>query len=131
MNRSKKYSVAVIITTIIAVFILFYLILGGKSYIKIQNLTDTTLSNINIKYMYSNKEKIIELPNIPPKDNYKMNLLYPDDFSEGAIKLHYTDKHGEQQEEILVGYIENGYHKKIIVKVDSIDKNGILSFKVH
>ncbi|MDF2514158.1 MAG: hypothetical protein K0S04_4024 [Herbinix sp.] len=131
MNRSKKYSVAVIITTIIAVIILFYLILGGKSYIKIQNLTDTTLSNINIKYMYSNKEKIIELPNIPPKDNYKMNLLYPDDFSEGAIKLHYTDKHGEQQEEILVGYIENGYHKKIIVKVDSIDKNGILSFKVH
>jgi hypothetical protein len=132
MNHRKKYSFTVIIIiTMIAVIALFYLILGGKSYIKIQNLTDTTLPNISIKYIYSNKEKVIELPGIPPKDNYKMDLSYPDDFTEGAIKLHYIDNHGNQQEEIIVGYIENGYFKKIIVKVDSIDKDGILRFRVQ
>jgi hypothetical protein len=130
--RKKNYiSTVVTIIFILAVLILFYSILGGKSYIKIRNQTNTTLSGIMIEYIYSNKETIIKIPDIQPKDNYKMKLSFPNDFTEGSIKMNYIDKYGVEQEEGLVGYIEKGYHEKVTVTVNSIDKAGILTLKIH
>ena len=130
-NRKKLYIFIVIIIIITAVLTLFYSTFGDKSYLKIQNLTDTPLSGISIKYVYAEKEKVIEIPDLQPKDNYKMNILFPDDFTEGAIKISYIDNYGTPQEEFLVGYIEKGYYKKITVNVDSIDEDGKLSFRVQ
>ncbi len=129
-KKNNSFTVLTIIL-ILAVLVLLSSILGGKSYIKIQNHTDTTLSGIMIEYIYSNNKKVIKIPDIQAKNSYKMNLSFPDDFTEGSIKMLSIDKYGAQQEEVLVGYIEKGYHEKVIVTVNSIDKAGILTLKIH
>lgn len=130
-KKNQYRFIVIIMIPFIAILILFYTIFGGNSSLKIKNLTDSTLSGINIKYLYSDNEKIIEIPDILPRNTYKMDLILPEDFTEGAVKVIYNDNFGIQQEDFLIGYIEKGYRKKTTMKVYSVNEDGKLLFQVQ
>jgi hypothetical protein len=129
MAGRKAFSFVIIV---FIVFILLWLFISQKTNdIIIYNETDHVLSKLSITYLYSEKEKVIELPDIPSKDKFKMKMSFPKDFFEGSIILSYTDQQGSKREEYLTGYIENRYlHKNIKVVIHSVDLNGILSIQV-
>lgn len=133
MKGRRKYKVYIIIAIVLIVLFLFayFFILKRDNQIIIKNNTDVTLSRLSIIYKYSDKEKVIELPEIDSKDNYKMKLLFPEGFSEGAIKIEYFNKQGLKQEEYIMGYIEKGNHNNIIAKINSVDSKGILSINIE
>lgn len=99
------------------------------SILSIQNITDVNISGLKIKY--SNSIYDTKVPEILPKQIYKANLILPEDFTAGTIKVLYTDKLGQNHEEFLSGYIEKGYKEKIRVTISSVETNGVLSIKLN
>lgn len=96
--------------------------------LSIQNNTDVTITGLKIRY--SNSPNETKVPEILPKQIYKTKLILPKNFSEGSIKIFYTDKRGENHEEYLFGYIEKGNKVKVDVTIDSVDNNGVLAIKI-
>lgn len=133
MDIRKKLHTTILFVIILSVLflLLWQFLLNKNNYIVISNTTDTTLSDLSINYIYADKENKIKVPEIKAEGNYKLKLVLPDGFSEGAVKLNYTDKQGVEREEYLAGYIEKGYEDNIIVKISSVDINGILSLQVQ
>jgi hypothetical protein len=120
-SKRKIYTFApVLILVIILIIFMCFFLFDQENYIIINNKTNISLSGLSIKYIYSDKEKVTELPKILPHNHYKMKFSFPDDFTEGSIQLNYIDKQGILREEYLIGYIERAYHS-ILVIINSVD----------
>lgn len=102
---------------------------SNDSQLLIQNNTSETITGLKIEY--SNSLNDTKIPEILPKQVYKTNLILPENFTEGSIKILYTDKQGESHEEYLSGYIEKGDEVKFNVAIDSVENNGVLSIKIN
>jgi hypothetical protein len=127
----KKRSLSYMILLIVVVICLFggVTLLSKDSTISINNNTDKTISGLKIKYSNST-ENDIEIPEIQQKQTYKTKLILPENFTEGFIKICYVDKQGTNKEEYIEGYIEKGYKNKIIINIDTVDNNGVLSINI-
>lgn len=101
----------------------------NDSIISIQNNTDANISGQKIKYSNSPDDTII--PEILPQQKYETKLILPENFTEGSIKIVYTDKLGKNHEEYLSGYVEKNSKVKINVTINSIEDNGVLTVKVR
>jgi hypothetical protein len=124
-----KNKITYILIALVAVVIVAGMFLASKdSILLIQNNTDVTISGLKIKY--SNSPNDTKVPEILPKQIYKTKLILPENFTEGSIKIIYTDKQGENHEEYLSGYIEKGYKVKINVNIDKMENNGVLSINI-
>jgi hypothetical protein len=96
--------------------------------ITINNNMDITLSGLKITYEKTTKD--IDIPSITAHENFKINVLPSENFSENAMKIYYIDNQGNRQEEYIVGCFEKGYKGKVIVDINSVDKDGKLLIKV-
>ena len=129
MLRNKSTYILIALATVVIICILTGIFLSSRdSTLSIQNNTDETISVLTIKY--SNSLNIIEVPRISPKQVYETKLILPENFTEGSIKILYTDKQGVNHEDYLVGYIEKDYKVKINIIIDSVDNNGVLTIKI-
>ena len=130
MLRIKSTYILIALAVVVIICILTGIFLYSRdSTLSIQNNTDETITVLKIKY--SNSLNIIEVPGISPNQVYKTKLILPENFTEGSIKILYTDKQGENHEDYLVGYIEKGYKVKINVIIDSVDNNEVLTIKIN
>jgi hypothetical protein len=123
-----------IITTFIIIAILASFVLGkfmffNKGFdITINNNTDITLSGLKVTYEKIAKD--IDIPSLSAHKNLKINVLPSENFSENAMRIYYFDNQGSRQEEYIIGYFEKGDSGKIIVNINSVDKDGKLLFKI-
>jgi hypothetical protein len=112
--------------------LLFFLpvknVFGNGIDISIENQSGSTIKGLEISYFYNEKE--IKIPPLEPDEHVKMNVLPKEAFSETSMKILYTDFEGNQQEEVVVGYFEKGYQGSSKVTAESVDSNGIITFKV-
>ena len=128
MNR-KKLFVSGVILLILMVFVWAkFAVLNRGFDITIKNNTGITLSGLKITYQKITKD--IDLPSLTSYKKLKINVSPYEDFVENAMKIYYIDNQGNRQEECIVGYFENGYRGKVIVDINSVDKNGKLFFEV-
>ncbi len=97
--------------------------------ITIQNNSDIKISGLKIEYANSFNDTIIS--EILPKQKYEAELTLPKDFTEGSIKIVYTDKLGKKHEEYLSGYIEKNNKFKFYITIVSVDSNGVLTMNVR
>ncbi|MWC26667.1 hypothetical protein [Paenibacillus sp. MMS18-CY102] len=102
------------------------LIVGKQEGISITVHNNLDQSLINLKIEYPNGSIIAEVAAIS-----KMKLqLYPKYFGEGSIKLQY-EAQGVEQNEMIFGYIEEGFSGKAVVTINSIKPNGQLEVLVQ
>lgn len=113
----------------ILLFILTKFISFNRGFdITINNNTDIMVSGLKVTYEKITKD--IEVPSLSAKKKLKINVSPTENFSENAMKIFYIDNQGNRQEECIVGYFEKGYSGKVIVDINSVDKNGKLFFQV-
>lgn len=94
--------------------------------ITIHNNSNIDITNMELNY--SDKD-FTKLPTIKSKDTYNTNIVFPENFSEGLIKISYINKSNEIEEVYLESYIEHNYKRHIFVTINSIDSNGILDIE--
>jgi hypothetical protein len=110
-------------------FILGRFILLNKGFdIIINNNTDTTLSGLKITYEKITKD--IDINSISAHEHLKINIVPSENFSENAMRIYYIDNQGNREEEYIIGYFEKGYKGRVIVDINSVDKDGKLLIKV-
>ena len=128
MSRKRLY----ILGAALLIFLLFTsikFIAFTKGFdITINNNTNITVSGLKITYEKITKD--IDIPSLGAEKKLKINVSPTEDFSENSMKIYYSDKQGNRQEECIVGYFEKGYRGKVIVDINSVDENGKLLFKV-
>ncbi len=130
MLRNKSTYKLIALAAVVTICIVAGVFLStGDSILSIQNNTDVNISGLKIKY--SNSINDTKVPEILPKQIYKAKLILPENFTEGSIKIFYTDKQGQNHEDFLVGYIEKGYKEKISVTISSVENNGVLALKLN
>lgn len=130
MLRNKSTYVLIALVLLVIMCGLAGIFLSSRdSTLSIQNNTVETISVLKIEYSHSLNN--IQIPGILPKQLYETKLILPENFTEGSIKILYTDKQGESHEDYLVGYIEKGCKVKINVIIDSTDNNGALTLKIE
>lgn len=95
--------------------------------IEIENKT-----NVKTEIMYltcNGIPKDVEISNIAPK-KMKTFKIEPKNYGENVITLYYYDKNKRKQEKMIVGYFEESYGRgNAKIRIESIDKNGIMSIK--
>lgn len=124
-----KIIITVIIIAILASFVLSKSIFFYKGFdISINNNTDITLSGLRVTYEKITKD--IDIPSLSAHKNLKINVLPSENFSENAMRIYYIDNQGNIQEEYIIGYFEKEYRGKVIVDINSVDKDGKLLFKI-
>ena len=129
MLRNKSTYKLVALVAVVTICIVAGIFLSiGDGILSIQNNTDVTISGLKIKY--SNSIKDTKVPEILPNQIYKAKLVLPENFTEGSIKIFYTDRLGQKHEEFLSGYIEKGYKEKISVTISSVEDNGVLAINI-
>ena len=123
---SKKNTI--IISVLIVVSDVFKFIFSSGYKISIDNNTNKTIENLELKYYVGNTIKTIS--QIEPKKSWKDNIDTNSIQSENSIILTYKDNKGNSYEESVVGYLEKGYSGKSNVIINKIDDNGKLEIEV-
>ena len=128
MSRKRLY----ILGAALLIFLLFtsikFIAFTTGFDITINNNTNITVSGLKITYEKITKD--IDIPALSAGKKLEINVSPTEDFSENSMKIYYSDKQGNRQEECIVGYFEKGYRGKVIVDINSVDENGKLLFKV-
>lgn len=118
-----------IILLILLVIISGRFIFSNKGFvITISNNTDVELSGLKLTYEKITKD--IDIPLLSAHKNLKINVVPPENFSENSMRIYYIDNQGNRQEECIIGYFEKGYKGKVLVEINSVDKDGKLFIKV-
>lgn len=125
----KKILLAIVVVIILVCIFIVFNTSFNNSFISIKNDTENTISDLKIM-IDSNFDIFIEVPVIKQKQTYKTELIFPNNFTEGSIKMIYKDINGTNHEMYIEGYIEKGYKARINVTINSVDNKGVLSADV-
>ncbi len=128
MSKKNKIIISVLIVFLIVVIGVFKFSFSSGYKISIDNNTNKTIENLELKYYVGNTIKTIS--QIEPKKSWKDNIDTNSIQGENAIILTYKDNKGNSYEESVVGYLEKGYSGKSNVVINKIDDNGKLEIEV-
>lgn len=128
MSEKNKIIISMVIVFLIVVISVFKFSFSSGYIISIDNNTDKTIENLELKYYVGNTIKTIS--QIEQKKSWKYNIDTNSIQGENAIILAYKDNKGNSHEEYVVGYIEKGYSGKSNVVINKIDDNGKLEIEV-
>lgn len=128
MNKKNKIIISVLVLFLIAVIGVFEFSFSSGYKISIDNNTNKTIKDLELKYYVGNSIKTIL--QIEPKKSWKDNIDTNNIQGENAIILTYKDNKGNSYEEFVVGYLEKGYSGKSNVVINKIDDNGKLEIEV-
>jgi len=134
MPISKNRIVLFLITIALIVILAYqfiYMFFGNDSKginIFIKNETLAEISGLKI--VFDNNIKDIQIPNIPTRKTYKLNINPVEEFSENSACVEYRDRLGKSHKEIAIGYFEKGYNVSTTITIMSIDSEGKMNFKI-
>ena len=128
MSKKNKTIISVLVAFLILVIGVFKFSFSSGYKISIENKTDKTIANLELKYKNGNTIKTIS--QIEPKKSLEYNIDTNSIQGENAIILTYKDNKGISYEESVVGYLEKGYSGKSNVFINEIDNNGNLGIEV-
>ncbi|MFD0048168.1 hypothetical protein ACFVHQ_02325 [Actinomycetes bacterium NPDC127524] len=129
----KKFLISItLIGMTLAAAAFFYISQRGLD-IKIKNQTNTEISGLYVTYNHIKKD--ISIPPVAAKSSYKLHVdpvkNSKADFNEGAMNIVYKDLKGNMHSETVFGYFERSFSGDAVVKIKSIDKNGVLAIKIN
>lgn len=126
-KKTKNIIKIVIIATVIILLGILYLKINNNTIeLNIKNSTDKNITNLKLNY--TGLENDITIPTIKKNESIKFNVKIDESFSEGAMKLYYTENN-EYKEVIVIGYFEKGYNEKVNLNINQ--KNGNLDIKIE
>lgn len=128
MSKKNKLIISSLLVFLIAVIGVFKFSFNSGYKISIENNTNKTIENLELKYYVGNTIKTIS--QIEPKKSWKYNIDTNSIQGENAIILTYKDNKGNSYKEYVVGYLEKGYSGKSTVVINKIDDNGKLEMEV-
>ena len=128
MNKKNKIIISVLVVLLIVAISVFKFSFSSGYKISIDNNTNKTIENLELKYYVGNTIKTIS--KIEPKKSWKDNIDTNNIQGENSIILTYKDNKGNSYEESVVGYLEKGYSGKSNVVINKIDDNGKLEIEV-
>lgn len=128
MSKKNNIIIIVLVVFLIVVISVFKFSFNSGYTISIDNNTNKTIENLELKYYVGNTIKTI--PQIEPKKSWKYNIDTNNIQGENAIILTYKDNKGNSFEESVVGYLEKGYSGKSNVIINKIDDTGKLEIEV-
>lgn len=128
MSKKNKIIISVLVVFLIVVIGVFKFSFSSGYKISIDNNTNKTIENLELKYYVGNTIKTIS--QIEPKKSWKYNIDTNSIQGENSIILTYKDNKGNSYEESVVGYLEKGYSGKSNVVINKIDDNGKLEIEV-
>ena len=100
---------------------------SGVFKVKIMNKTQTTVHGLNIGYRgFTNT---VGVPDIYPGKTYQAKVI-PGRIGESTMWLGYKDNSGQEHQETLFGYFESGYRGNTIVRIKSVNKDGLMQIEV-
>ncbi|SFC35452.1 hypothetical protein SAMN05443252_10318 [Bacillus sp. OV322] len=129
----KKFLIGItLIGMTLAAAALFYISQRGLD-IKVQNQTNKEIAGLYVTYNHIKKD--ISIPPIAAKSSYKLHVdpvkTSKADFNEGALKIVYKDLKGNMHSETVLGYFERSYSGDAVVKIKSVDRDGVLAIKIN
>lgn len=127
MNKRIKIIIWVVVVCIMIFLCFHYVFINGYG-VTIQNHTNKTLENMEIKFQSGST--IQTIAKIEPKKSWKYTVNTEVIEGENAILLVYKDKKGNPHKETLVGYVEKGYSGRTKLIVRDVDANGIWKVEV-
>lgn len=116
----------IIIASVIGVYI--YRNVQGFD-IEIINNTDVDISGLNITYDKITQD--VQVPTIKKRKKYNLSINPMEEFGENSMILYYTDKHGNVQKNVLIGYFEKGYNGRIKVTINEVYENGVIIMRIQ
>lgn len=128
MSKKNKTIISVLVAFLIVVIGVFKFSFSSGYKISIENKTDKTIGNLELKYKNGNTIKTIS--QVEPKKSLEYNIDTNSIQGENAIILTYKGNKGISYEESVVGYLEKGYSGKSNVFINEIDNNGNLGIEV-
>lgn len=128
MSKKNKIIISVLVVFLTVVIGVFKFSFSKGYKISIDNNTNKTIENLELKYYVGNTIKTIL--QIEPKKSWKNNIDTNNIQGKNAIILTYKDNKGNSHEEFVVGYLEKGYSGKSNVVINKIDDNGKLEIEV-
>ena len=128
MSKKNKIIISVLVVFLIVVIGVFKISFSSGYKISIDNNTNKTIENLELKYYVGNTIKTIS--QIEPKKSWKYNIDTNSIQGENSIILTYKDNKGNSYEESVVGYLEKDYSGKSNVVINKIDDNGKLEIEV-
>jgi hypothetical protein len=128
MSKKNKTIISVLVAFLILVIGVFKFSFSSGYKISIENKTDKTIANLELKYKNGNTIKTIS--QIEPKKSLEYNIDTNSIQGENAIILTYKDNKGISYEESVVGYLEKGYSGKSNVFINEIDNNGNFGIEI-
>ena len=128
MSKNNTIIISALIVFLIVVIGVFKFSFSSGYKISIENNTNKTIENLELKYYVGNTIKTIS--QIEPKKSWKDNIDTNNIQGENAMILTYKDNKGNSYEESVVGYLEKGYSGKSNVVINKINDNGKLEIEV-
>lgn len=99
---------------------------GNSIDITFQNSSTSTISNLKIYENSQGYNLIKDVPSIPSNETLSINVNLTENFTKGSIILSYKDNTKIERKIILIDHIEKGSFHKIDIKINGINKDGIL-----
>lgn len=96
--------------------------------VTIENNSNKTIKNVELKYKVGSNIKIID--EIAANESCKENINTDNVQGENSIILVYKDINGHSHEECVVGYLEKGYSGKVKVNINKVNDDGKLDIVV-
>lgn len=127
MSKNNKIIISSLILFLIIFISIFKFGFSSGYKISIENNTNETIENLELKYYVGGTIKIIS--KIEPQKFWEDNIDTNSIQGENSIILSYKDNKGNSHEEYIVGYLEKGYSGKSNVIINKIDDNGELEIK--
>jgi len=128
MSKKNKIIISVLVVFLIVVIGVFKFSFSSGYKISIENNTNKTIENLELKYSVGKTIKTIS--QIEPKKSWKYDIDTNSIQGENAIILTYKDNNDIFYEESVVGYLEKGYSGKSNIVINKIDDNGTLEIEV-
>ncbi|MVX66182.1 hypothetical protein GKZ28_21115 [Clostridium chromiireducens] len=128
MSKKNNIIIVVLVAFLIVVIGVLKFSFSSGYTISIDNNTNKTIENLELKYYVGNT--ITTIPQIEPNKSWKYNIDTNNIQGENAIILTYKDNKGNSFEESVVGYLEKGYSGKSNVIINKIDDTGKLEIEV-
>lgn len=128
MSKKNKIIIGALIVFLLGVIGIVKFSFSSGYKISIDNNTNETVENLNLKYKVGNTIQTVS--QIKSKKSWKDTIDTNIIQGENAIILTYKDNKGNFYEEYVVGYLEKGYSGKANVVINKIDENGKLEIEV-
>ncbi|NME83296.1 hypothetical protein [Clostridium sp. SM-530-WT-3G] len=128
MSKNNKIIISVLVVFLIIIISVFKFSFSSEYKISIENNTNKTIENLELKYQVGNTIKTIS--QIESKKSRKYDIDTNSIEGENSIILTYKDNKGNSYEEFVVGYLEKGYSGESNVVINKIDDNGKLEIDV-